>query len=512
NNYLSVNINPQHVVTITYPSWFRGSETIRFTATDPHGATDYDDVTFTITECQVPNTPPVIEGLPDLNVNEDTGYWEALIDLWAYAYDNETPDSGLTFSITSQTNNAIVDCIVDHNQHIDCATLPNMNGCSNVTVRVTDPQTLYDEDTFRICVQPINDAPQVGEIPNQTIDSCHQFTQFDLDDYVNDVDNSDNQITWTYSGNNYLSVNINPQHVVTITYPSWFRGSETIRFTATDPHGASDYDDVTFTVTECQGENTPPTLNIPDQTYEESSGMHTIDLWQYAQDNETPDDQLTFIIVNQTHPEIVNCAIRDNRFLDCTVQPNMVGYSDITVRVTDLGGLYDEDTFRITVTEEEIEEDHEVAPSIQITRVIYDDNVMQGGYMHVNIYVQGNKIKNTEARIIIPDLNIDEEFNRFKQIEIKIPEDAETGYHTMEVWVKSNHNEQDRVYEQFFVQPKETKQKTTYEAEGSKTTGSVTASKYNISQETILTLIAISLTIILIIILIMIIATLTTKK
>ncbi|MFH1331765.1 MAG: Ig-like domain-containing protein [archaeon] len=516
NTYLIVSINSEHVVTVTYPTSFRGSETIRFTATDPQGAQDYDNATFMVTECQVPNTAPTIEGLPDRTVDEDTAYWDAIIDLWAYAQDNETADSGLTFTITSQTNNTMVDCIVDHNRYVDCATLPDMNGYSDVTVRVTDPEGMHDEDTFRITVQPVNDAPEVSDIPNQTIDSCHQFSQFDLDNYVNDVDNSDGEITWQVSGNVHLTVAINSEHVVSVGYPSGFTGSETIRFTATDPDGLEDYDDATFTVTECiqPPTNTAPELNIPTQGYQKNSGLHTIDLHDYAHDAESSDDQLTFTLVNQTNTGVVNCVIRNNRYLDCTVQQDMTGHSDITVRVTDPEGLYDEDTFRVSVTEVEPKKDPEVSPSIQITKVVYDDRVKQGGYLHVDIYVQGNKVKNTRATIIIPELGINEEFNTLKAIELKIPEKATTGKQVMEIMVKSNHNEQDNVYREFFIDPKnpEEGKSTATGNQGSTVTGSVTASEYNSRGEAMLTLVAIALTLILIVILVLIIGALTRKN
>ncbi|HEY93672.1 MAG TPA: hypothetical protein G4O15_01880, partial [Dehalococcoidia bacterium] len=67
-------------------------------------------------------------------------------------------------------------------------------------------------------------------------------------------------ISWSYSGNSELTVDITDR-VATITAPSadW-NGSETITFTATDTGLLTDSDDATFTVTE--GENNPPVAVI----------------------------------------------------------------------------------------------------------------------------------------------------------------------------------------------------------------------------------------------------------
>ena len=46
-----------------------------------------------------------------------------------------------------------------------------------------------------------NVAPVVGDIPDQTIPKGGTFATINLDNYVSDVDNTDAEMTWTYSGN-----------------------------------------------------------------------------------------------------------------------------------------------------------------------------------------------------------------------------------------------------------------------------------------------------------------------
>ena len=101
-------------------------------------------------------------------------------------------------------------------------------------------------------------TPVVADIPGQAIAEGAGFSPINLDDYVSDVDNSDEDMTWTASGTTALSVTI-VERVATITTPNadW-NGSDTITFRAADPGGLWDEDAVTFTVS---GVNDPPVLD-----------------------------------------------------------------------------------------------------------------------------------------------------------------------------------------------------------------------------------------------------------
>lgn len=95
--------------------------------------------------------------------------------------------------------------------------------------------------------QPTNSAPEVGQIPGQTITAGASFTTFDLDNYVTDADQGDT-ITWSYSGNTNLTVAIDTNKVVTITYPQNWTGENNITFRATDSANAFDEASALFKV------------------------------------------------------------------------------------------------------------------------------------------------------------------------------------------------------------------------------------------------------------------------
>ena len=98
---------------------------------------------------------------------------------------------------------------------------------------------------------------EIEGIPDQCILAGESFDTFDLDDYTTgDVNH------YGYSGNVDLSVSIDADNVVTITYPAGWTGSETITFIAYNAENeVIDSDDAVFTVAPV-----PVVGDIPDQT------------------------------------------------------------------------------------------------------------------------------------------------------------------------------------------------------------------------------------------------------
>lgn len=109
---------------------------------------------------------------------------------------------------------------------------------------------MWDEDPATFTVTAVNDAPVVSDIPDQTITEGQSFAIINLDDYVSDVDNADNELIWSYTGNTELIVTIVDRTAMVSAPNAQWTGSETITFRATDPGGLWDEDAATFTVTE----------------------------------------------------------------------------------------------------------------------------------------------------------------------------------------------------------------------------------------------------------------------
>jgi len=166
-----------------------------------------------------------------------------------------------------------------------------------------------------------------------------------LDNYVSDVDNTDAQMTWTYSGNSQLTVSI-VNRVATITIPNsdWY-GSETIIFRATDPGGLWDDDPATFTVTNVN--DAPVVTDIPSQTITEGSTFATINLDNYVSDIDNPDSSMTWTYSGNVE---LTVSIVNRVATITTPNADWNGAETITFRATDPGGLWDDDPATFTVT------------------------------------------------------------------------------------------------------------------------------------------------------------------
>jgi hypothetical protein len=218
-------------------------------------------------------------------------------DLWAYASDAETPDSGLTFSIVGNTSPNCGVSIVS-NRYIQVHPVHNWNGTSDVTVMVSDGQ-LTDTDTFRITVRPVNDAPVISGLPDKTLaeNTSLNYTT-DLWAYASDPETPVYALTFSITANTNPScgvsivanwfISVNPaagwdgtSDVTVQVSDGALNGSDTFRITVTEafvdltgafgainvpnPTKAGDWEQVQVQVT--NGGNTL------------ASGWSTIELW-----------------------------------------------------------------------------------------------------------------------------------------------------------------------------------------------------------------------------------------
>lgn len=284
------------------------------------------------------NTPPVITSQPDTTALEDETY--------SYAVVAEDPDAAeqLTYELLQGPYFLSIN---DSTGEISgMPTTDSDAGSYPVSVRVYDLNAAADTQSYTLTVTAVNDAPQVSDIPDQTIDEGGDFVTIHLDDYVSDEDDSDAEMTWTYNGNNELSVSI-VNRVATISVPDsdWY-GSETITFTATDPGGLSDADSAVFTVLNIN--DAPVVSDIPDQTIEEGTSFTQIILDDYVSDVDNADSVIVWTYSGNNELLV---TIDDNRVATIqTPDADWNGSETVTFTATDPGGLSDSDNAVFTVT------------------------------------------------------------------------------------------------------------------------------------------------------------------
>jgi len=245
NPELSVNIDSNRVATISTPdSNWNGSETITFRVTDPGNLFDEVDVTFTAIQI---NDPPYVKmHIPDTTLFEDFGNF-LMIDLTT-VFDDADMRYGDSLAGNISILNGLIDATV-MDTLLYLRSVSNRNGIDIVIIDVFDLASATVSDTFMVTITTVNDTPVVSAVPDQIIFEGQEFPTVDLDNFVNDVDNADNELTWTFSGNSELIVTIDTSKVVKIVIPNLnWNGSETITFRATDPGNLYDEMNVNFIV------------------------------------------------------------------------------------------------------------------------------------------------------------------------------------------------------------------------------------------------------------------------
>jgi hypothetical protein len=286
------------------------------------------------------NQRPVVSGIPDQTIAEGGSF--TTISLDAYVSDVDNTDADMTWTYSGNTN-----LTVAITGRVATITTPgaDWSGAETITFRATDPGSLWDEDDATFTVVAGNDAPVVSDIPDQTIAEGASFTAISLDAYVSDVDNTDDEMTWTYSGNTNLTVAITGR-VATITTPgaNW-NGAETITFTATDPGLLTDSDSATFTVTAV---NDPPVVSgIPDQTIAEGASFTAISLDAYVSDVDNTGAQMNWTYSGNTQLIV---TITNSVAIITTLGANWNGAETITFTAKDPGQLSGSDGATFTVT------------------------------------------------------------------------------------------------------------------------------------------------------------------
>ena len=285
------------------------------------------------------NEPPVVDDIPDQPVAEGSAF--ATINLDNYVADPDNLDSEITWTVAGDVDVTVV--ITDRVATIT-ADDPDWNGTDLVTFTATDIEGASDSDDVTFEVTPVNDPPVVGDILDQEIAEGASFVTITLDNFVTDVDDADNTLTWTATGETDLTVDITDRvATITVPDPEW-NGSEIITFQAEDPDGGTDSDQATFTVNYV---NDPPVVDdLPDQPINEGESFIQIILDNYVADADDADDEITWTVTAESDVTVTII----NRVASITANdPEWNGTDVVTFTATDPEGLQDWDNVVFSV-------------------------------------------------------------------------------------------------------------------------------------------------------------------
>ncbi len=369
---------PTCTVTVTPAANENGTAEITLTLTDTGTPAPNLSATSVFNVVVGPsNNPPTISFIANASTNEDTA-----VDIDFTIDDADSSPamacSSSNLAIFSSSNGTLIPGIpgsdvVFSGTYPNCrATFTpasNQNGSSNIVIRVTDngmpmPALTVDSNVFTITVDPINDAPSLTSISDQTVNknqptSALAITPADIDSTIacsDMVGTSDN--TTLIPNANIVIGGTAPNCTVTITPAVNEYGAAVITLTLTDqgtPMPALTAT-TTFNMTVI-GVNSPPTISdVANQSTNEDTATSAIAYTINDYDSTITCANVSATSSNTTLVPNANLVI-GGTYPNCTVTATPAadqnGTSTITLTVTDLGDPMPaetaNDTFTLTV-------------------------------------------------------------------------------------------------------------------------------------------------------------------
>ncbi len=328
------------IATITIPNvdWF-GEESIMFIACDPAGEADSAIVMFTV---QSINDPPVVKQIPAQTRNEGISFQTIKLDNYVTDPDHNPEQMSWTHSGEAKL------VIKIENRIATIATADSeWAGTENITFTATDPEGGSGEGTTSFKIVAVNDPPQILNFPDQETMQFDKFQTIILDETVFDPDDADNELIWSFLGNNRLAVAITNRILTVESKDQNWSGFENITFIVTDPSNKQASKTVKFTVNKVDAR--PTIKTIPDQNIDEGGVFAPINMDEYVSDLNNKPAQMTWSNFGQ-----VNLTVKWNQRTATVQTPDKEwsGSETISFVVTDPDYL--KDTTRVTFTVREI--------------------------------------------------------------------------------------------------------------------------------------------------------------
>ena len=225
NNHVHIAIDSSNIATFTADyNWF-GTETIVFTVTDPDNNTDSDNVIVTVRDLD--DSPKI--NLSTVYFNEEG---TLILNLNNYVTD---PDNTLTELSWSYSGNNHVHIAIDSSNIATFTADYNWFGTETIVFTVTDPDSNSDSINLIVTVGEVNDAPIISPIGDFKL-GVREEIKINLNDYVTDVDDNINYLTWSYRASKNLEVSIDKNNIATIKSKTSL-GTFSVIFTVKDSAG-----------------------------------------------------------------------------------------------------------------------------------------------------------------------------------------------------------------------------------------------------------------------------------
>lgn len=338
------------------------------------------------------NEPPTISGVPDQNGTEDIS-WQ--LDVFSYVNDSDNGTANLTIS----TNSAYVSV----NGFNLTFLYPNGITSDKVNITVSDGWLSAFQE-INVSISPVNDAPVIQEIPNQTVFEDIKLI-FSLENYVYDIDSDELNVS-----TNSENVSVNMENgTLEFLYNLPIENVTIILYVDDGEYNVS----TTINITIISMNDAPIISNIPNLNLTEDIA-YTLDLTSYISDEDNATSQLiisvnssyaslnetnlTFLYPNGITYEIVRLNVSDNissSYQDININITPINDAPIILSIPQQYG-YPEEEWSLDLTPYIYDEDN---PIDELTISIISDNASLNGTIITFFYENGTAYDNITLNV-----------------------------------------------------------------------------------------------------------------
>ena len=284
--------------------------------------------TFAITVNPINDLPVVSNPLADLTFDEDSE--DIIIDLSNIFSDVDILTNGDSLSLVVINSDTTLITTTLNGDTLTLSTIYNQNGSSEIYVTATDDSSGSVSDTFTVMINPVNDPPILSSIPDTSFnEDSHLIIPYQLwYGYVDDIDNEDQELSWSFFSEDTINITVYPDSVLFHSPENWY-GFVTVNVIVSDLM----YNDTSSFVVGVTPMNDPPTiLDIPNQSFIIDETIQ-LNLSDYISDPDLPNDS---IIWNYTGGDSLLITLT-NITAQITNKPDWVGIDSVLFIATDDG-------------------------------------------------------------------------------------------------------------------------------------------------------------------------------
>ena len=307
------------------------------------------DDTIVVKVNPIDDAPTVANAISDLTVNEEASNSEIILSLVFTDIDND--DAEITPTVLSNNNTALVTTSIS-GQTLTLDYQDNKNGTAQLVIRGTSNGKTVN-DTLVVTVNSVDDPPKViaSNAPSDvTVDEDAENTIIDLSNVIDDVDNENANITFSFISQGDVSIVSSTLSGKTLTLDfqdDQNTGADSIIIIYRATSNNLTVDD-TIVVKVNPIDDAPTVANaISDLTVNEDADTTLVDLSLVFTDIDNDDTIITKAMLSNSKTDLISYTLVGND-LKLISQPDSSGSALIVIEGTSNGKTVN-DTLMVTV-------------------------------------------------------------------------------------------------------------------------------------------------------------------